>query len=106
MFKRNKKEVISKKENRALHESLKEAYCSYMILNPEKYESFKSVCYVDMMEEYLIPYFKTMAIAQGRAEDKQQIALQAHLTWLECVNEGVLDVYSRVITNGKEERWQ
>jgi hypothetical protein len=91
------KEIITEVENQELYASLNKSFESYKKLMPEKYTSLEMICYVDLMQDKLIPYFEDLAITDGREFNKEDIVLNAHSMWLASLQNGIIDQFCQPI---------
>ena len=87
------KKTITAEENTQLYSSLNIAFNSYAKLNPEKYTSLQMICYVDVMQEILIPFLKDLEPEIKKDDD--QVLQEAHATWVALVENGDIDEFCR-----------
>lgn len=95
------KETISEKENKKIYKSLNKEFNAYKKLNPDKYTSLEMICYVDLMQDKLIPFVKDLNITQGKELTEELVLQNAHALWLAALQNQVIDQFCQPTGKGE-----
>jgi hypothetical protein len=90
------KVVISVKENKALYKDFGRTVEAYKLLNPDKYTSLERICYLDLINDILMPFMAQQPCEYLRTEE--QLEQEAHVVWSQLVKNGDIDRFCQVIS--------